>query len=167
MKGQYFSFDAIIGASIFILTLVAVMSYWYGVNSSIEQQQSSLSREAIRVSEMLYSPQALPYGATVGWDDTHLNWSRIYEDFCWNADASEVLGSEYGVAIHFSTVSGAHECWWYSTPKDSGATGSNYIIASEIFRMRRVGSYFIGGEVGGYTELGYVDVHIYNPYITE
>lgn len=164
MKGQYFSFDAIIGASIFILTLVAILSYWYGVSSSIEQQQSSFAKEAIRIADILYSPTTIPYGVTVNWTDRHLVWDKIDSEFCDGDDsASEILGSEYGVAIHFSTREGGDEdCWWLSTSAYPDSVDEDqYVSSNEIYRIRRTASYLFED---GRTELGYVDIYVYNPF---
>lgn len=164
MKGQYFSFDAIVGASIFILTLVAIFSYWYGVSNSIEQQQSTLAKEAIRIADVLYSPTVVPYGTTVNWSDRHLVAEKISSELCDEGNAAEVLGSEYGVAVHFTDRSGEHmDCWWYSSNPDPGdAVGDeDYISSNEIYRVRRVGSYLFDD---GTTELGYVDIYVYNPF---
>lgn len=150
MKGQYFSFDAIIGASIFILTLVAIFSYWYGVSNSIEQQQSALATEAIRIADILYSPTEVPYGITVNWSDKHLYVPKV-EGLC-NGESSpaDALGSEYAVSIDFNTR-GDDICTW----------GNPSINSNEIYRMRRTGSYLYED---GTTQLGYVDIYVYNPY---
>ena len=164
MKGQYFSFDAIVGASIFILTLVAIFSYWYGVSNSIEQQQSVLAKEAIRIADILYSPTEIPYGTTVNWSDRHMVWEKIENELCDDNDAQEVLGSEYGVAIHFTNREGAlsKSCWWYSTSTyEDSVDASSYFASNEIYHVRRVGSYLYDD---GTTDLGYVDVYVYNPF---
>jgi len=161
MKGQYFSFDAIIGASIFILTLVAILSYWYGVSNSIEQQQTVYSKEAIRIADILYSPSSVPYGITVNWSDKHIDLSKV-ESLCTATNANVVLGSEYGVAVHFSDRVGdvvPDDCIWSSTISD-GVT--EYTLANEIYKVRRVGSYV---DSEGNTTLGYVDIYVYNPYV--
>ena len=163
MKGQYFSFDAIIGASIFILTLVAIFSYWYGVSNSIEQQQSILAKEAIRIADILYSPTVIPYGITVNWSDRHLVWDKIDDELCdGDDDAQDMLGSEYGVAIQFTTLTGSEKCSWYSTSAyPDSVEGSAYVYSNEIYHVRRVGSYLFDD---GTTELGYVDIYVYNPF---
>jgi hypothetical protein len=150
MKGQYFSFDAVIGASIFILTLVAIMSYWYGVSSSIEQQQSSLAKEAIRVADILYSPTEVPYGITLDWDDKRISREKV-EALC-NGDApAGLLESQYGVLIDFNTRAD-RICLW----PEFGSISSN-----EIYKIRRTGT-FVDSE--GNAESGYVDIYIFNIY---
>ena len=166
MKGQYFSFDAIVGASIFILTLVAILSYWYGVSNSIEQQQTVYAREATRIADILYSPSEIPYGITVNWTDKHINCSKVDTLCTGGTDAAEVLSSEYGVAIHFSTSSGSNDGWWHSSSSDPKvkATGGDYALSNEIYKIRRVGSYLSDD---GTTEMGYVDIYVYNIYQDE
>lgn len=56
MKGQYFSFDAIVAAVIFVLALVALLSYWHSVRSFLDYQNDPLSKESIRVSNLLFMP---------------------------------------------------------------------------------------------------------------
>ncbi len=162
MKGQYFSFDAIVGASIFILTLVAILSYWYGVSNSIEQQQTVYSKEAIRIADVLYSPSSIPSGLTVNWTDKHILLSKV-KTLCSATNAKEVLGSEYGVAVQFSDRVGnvvPEPCIWTSNIPG----GVDYSDAHEIYKIRRVGSYF---DEDGNTVLGYVDIYVYNPYLAE
>jgi hypothetical protein len=149
MKGQYFSFDAVIGASIFILTLVAIMSYWYGVSSSIEQQQSSLAKEAMRVADIVYSPaEEVPYGITMGWDDKRINREKV-EYLCSDEDPAELMDSQYGVVVDFNTRTD-HVCTWPDTVAS--------IEANEVYKIRRTGT-FIDSE--GSAESGYLEIYIY------
>jgi hypothetical protein len=154
MKGQYFSFDAVIGASIFILTLVAIMSYWYGVSSSIEQQQSSLAKEAIRVADIIYSPTEVPYGITMGWDDKRISRDKV-EYLCAEygepSEVSELLDSQYGVVVDFN-VREDRICIWPNVLS---------ISSNEIYKIRRTGT-FIDSE--GNSETGYLDIYIFDVY---
>ncbi len=153
MKGQYFSFDAVIGASIFILTLVAIMSYWYGVSGSIEQQQSMLAKEAIRIADILYSPLAVPYGISLDWNDRRISLEKV-EALCAGAESPKVaMDSQYQVAMEFNTRT-AFICDW---PRDTE------IRANEIYKLRRVGT-FVDDE--GNSETGYVDIYVYIPVPT-
>ncbi len=49
MKGQYFSFDAIIASVIFVMALVALLSYWHSVKSYLDSQNDEISKEAIQI----------------------------------------------------------------------------------------------------------------------
>ena len=56
MKGQYFSFDAIIATVIMVIAFSTLVSYWYGVQSTIETRTDSQYSDALRVADSLFSP---------------------------------------------------------------------------------------------------------------
>lgn len=56
MKGQYFSFDALVAAVIMIVAFTSLMGYWYSTQYVIESHNSNLQVEAIRIANSLYSP---------------------------------------------------------------------------------------------------------------
>ena len=58
MKGQYFSFDAIIASVVFVLTVLALMSYWNSVKAGMETYSDETTKEAIRISDLLLSPRS-------------------------------------------------------------------------------------------------------------
>jgi hypothetical protein len=60
MKGQYFSFDAIIGAVIFIMAIGLLLNYWYGVRAVAQSQERHLGTEALAMSDTLLS-DGLPF----------------------------------------------------------------------------------------------------------
>ena len=59
MKGQYFSFDAIIGFTIFILILMTILSYWYSATSYFNTIENPMNKEAYRISEIILSDSSL------------------------------------------------------------------------------------------------------------
>lgn len=156
MRGQYFSFDAIIGGVIFILTAMALFSYWYGITSSFDQRHEMLSKEAFRISEMLMAP--VEPGVAVGWRDPHFNYSLVAResDGCdWDGQSPQnAFGSPYPVFVSFNEISssgGIREiCPW----GDKGFQSDN------VYRFRRTLSYLHGD---GRTSLGFVDIFIYEP----
>ncbi|NYZ73918.1 hypothetical protein H0O00_02135 [Candidatus Micrarchaeota archaeon] len=88
MKGQYFSFDAIIASVIFILALVALLSYWHSVKSFLDYQDDPLSRDAVRLSNLLFTPPTPEawsctetgmekLGFAISWDDRRVNSSIL------------------------------------------------------------------------------------------
>ena len=113
MKGQYFSFDAIIAAVIFVLALVALLSYWHSVRSFLDYQNDPLSKESIRVSNMLFMPPS-PDNAcgsmeTLGlisdWNDRRVD-SEVLEcaalqDQAWIRDH---VRTPYGVIINVTNL---------------------------------------------------------------
>jgi len=154
LKGQYFSFDAIIGGVIFILTAMALFSYWYGISGTLDQGHEMLAKEAFRISEMINTP--MEPGLAMGWRDQHLNYTKIGEGHCpqWEITPQRAFGSGYGVSIFFNTVDSKYGvgdgCWW----GESTAFNSD-----NIYRFRRVTS-FVSED--GNTTLGYVDIYVYD-----
>ncbi|MFA5929356.1 MAG: hypothetical protein WC861_00575 [Candidatus Micrarchaeia archaeon] len=56
MKGQYFSFDAIIATVIMVLAFSSLVAYWYGAQAVVESRAYSRLADANRVAESLLSP---------------------------------------------------------------------------------------------------------------
>ncbi len=118
MKGQYFSFDAIIASVIFVLALVALLSYWHSVKSFLDYQGGALSKDAIRISNLLFTPPAPSascatmdrLGLSLAWDDKRLDSAVIAcakdEDPEW---VRERLGSPNNVSITITNLAdGSH-----------------------------------------------------------
>lgn len=55
MKGQYFSFDAVIAAVIMVLAFTTLLSYWFSLQYVVESRTLSLRTEAARIAESLLS----------------------------------------------------------------------------------------------------------------
>ncbi len=55
MRGQYFSFDAIVASIVFVLALMALLGYWHSVRSYLDFQDSDIGKETIRVSDMIFA----------------------------------------------------------------------------------------------------------------
>ena len=113
MKGQYFSFDAIVAAVIFILALVALLSYWHSVRSFLDYQNDPLSKESIRVSNLLFMPPSPSnscgsmetLGLIMDWNDRRVD-SLVLEcaaskDQQWLKDS---FGTPYGVVINVTNL---------------------------------------------------------------
>lgn len=113
MKGQYFSFDAIVAAVIFILALVALLSYWHSVRSFLDYQNDPLSKEVIRVSNLLFTPPSPSascsnmdsLGLTMGWNDRRVNADVLAcaepQTEAWLKDQ---LDTPYGVVINVTNL---------------------------------------------------------------
>lgn len=56
MKGQYFSFDAIVATVIMVIAFTTLVAYWYGVQSTIDSRVNSQYDDALRVADSLLSP---------------------------------------------------------------------------------------------------------------
>jgi hypothetical protein len=56
MRGQYFSFDAIIATVIMVIAITTLVTYWLGVQSVIESRSAQLYASSIRVADSLMTP---------------------------------------------------------------------------------------------------------------
>lgn len=56
MKGQYFSFDAIIATVIVAIATTSLVAYWFAAQSVIESRSNPLQEDAMRIAEALLSP---------------------------------------------------------------------------------------------------------------
>ncbi len=113
MKGQYFSFDAIVAAVIFVLALVALLSYWHSVRSFLDYQNDPLSKDAIRVSNLLFTPPSPSsscgsmehFGLVRAWDDRRVDTSILD---CAGAQTQswlrQKLGTPYGTSIKITNM---------------------------------------------------------------
>ncbi|MFH1222148.1 MAG: hypothetical protein V1492_03625 [Candidatus Micrarchaeota archaeon] len=140
-KGQYFSFDAIIASVIFMMAVMMMLGYWHSVKTFLEFQSGDTTKEAMRISSLLFSP-SFPQGVgcnlmqTVGfansWEDKRINQSVI--DCMDTQPASwlkQRLTSAYNVTIKVNYI---------------GPTPSEVIIGdepasnTEVVKIRRVGT---------------------------
>jgi hypothetical protein len=159
MKGQYFSFDAIIAAVIFVLALVAMLSYWHSVRSFLDYQNDPLSKDAVRVSNLLFLPSAPPGGCGVmeslglanDWNDRRVNASILacakLQDQVW---LREKLSTPNGVAIRVTNLAD-------NSVIDIG--GQVPTDAGNIVKMRRLAT--VANSVTGEEYLAAVDLTMY------
>jgi hypothetical protein len=159
MKGQYFSFDAIIASVIFVLALVALLSYWHSVRSFLEYQNDPLSKEAIRVSNLLFVPGSPSsdcasmsgFGLANSYEDRRVNASIIH---CINATKDEAwlktaLGTPYNVSIKVIKVSDG----------SSILLGADVPAANNVVKLRRLSS--VVNSSDGTTYLAAFDLSMY------
>ncbi len=160
MKGQYFSFDAIIAAVIFMMAIVMLLGYWHSVKSFLEYQSGAVSREAMRVASALFIP-AFPEGAdcdrmvnigfSISWNDRRVNETlincasaRTLSEPSW---LKEKFSSPYNISMKFSYDG-----------SDTWIGGEDPTSESEVVKMRRAAT--IVKETGE-TALATVDIYLY------
>jgi len=129
MKGQYFSFDAIVASVIFVLALVALLSYWHSVKSYLDYQNDDLSREIVRVSNLLFTPPTPVtdcdsmnrFGMSLEWDDRRID-SRILDCAIGKNSSwlSERLDTPYTASISITPL------------VDEKANSPTYLIGDEV-----------------------------------
>ncbi|MDD5023144.1 MAG: hypothetical protein PHU63_03175 [Candidatus ainarchaeum sp.] len=105
-KGVYFSFDAIIASIIFMLTVISLLSYWYSVREMVMSEDSLLSEEAQRISNLVFLPTAdNEFGFALSYNTKTLNYTKIhqYADYISNnnIDLKGELYTPYETVIVF------------------------------------------------------------------
>ncbi len=63
MKGQYFSFDAVVATVIMAIAMTSLAAYWSGTRSVVDSRASPLYEDALRIADSLLSP-----GVPAGWE---------------------------------------------------------------------------------------------------
>ena len=72
MKGQYFSFDAIIATVIMVIAFITLVAYWLGAQSIIDSRANNTYADAIRVADSLFAP-----GSPSNWNSPLLSLADI------------------------------------------------------------------------------------------
>lgn len=167
-KGQYFSFDAIVASVIFVLALMALLSYWHGVRTYLGYQNNDIQKDSIRVSNLLFAP-AYPdsavdssfdcdsiqrLGFSKKWDSKVLNYSFIVgaESCGTNQEWLKTrLATPYNVSVRISYV---------SSDLDDQLIGGDIpdIPLKEVVTMRRLATVV---EDDGESHLARIDVRLY------
>ena len=102
MKGQYFSFDAIIATVIMVLAFSSLVAYWYGAQAVVESRTYSRLADANRVAESLLSP-----GAPSDWNSKTINDIRqigIATSFGNELDSAKMNALEDTAQVNYAEV---------------------------------------------------------------
>jgi len=70
VKGQYFSFDAVVATVIMVVAITSLTAYWFGVQSVVESRNNPMYGDALRIAESLLSP-----GSPSNWTEYATNSS--------------------------------------------------------------------------------------------
>jgi hypothetical protein len=163
MKGQYFSFDAIVASVIFVLAVVALLSYWHSVRSFLDYQNDPLAKDAIRISNLLFTPSSPAsadcasvdrLGFAKAWDDRRMDEATLDcaagQGPAW---LRQKLGTQYGASIIITNLAdGAVTVIGGDVPE----------TAANVVKIRRLGT--LVNSTGG-TSLATVDLSMY-PWIS-
>ena len=116
MKGQYFSFDAIIATVIMVLAFSSLVAYWYGAQSVVESRTYSRLADAGRIAESLLSP-----GSPTNWVNGNVE------------DVRQIgIATSFGNELNMSKVNALEA---------SAAVGAYYAEFGNL--LRAGGDYFI------------------------
>ncbi|MCX8202558.1 MAG: hypothetical protein N3G74_02005 [Candidatus Micrarchaeota archaeon] len=74
LKGQFFSYDAIVAGILFILLLTLLYNYWNSLRTTVSVRIDDASRIALSVSSMLLTP-----GYPLDWNATNFNQIGLAE----------------------------------------------------------------------------------------
>ncbi|MBU0527745.1 hypothetical protein KKE92_04650 [Candidatus Micrarchaeota archaeon] len=158
MKGQYFSFDAIIASVIFVLALVALLSYWHSVRSFLDFQNDALSKDVVRVSNLVFTPPSPSsdcgtldrLGFANDWNDRRINESLIYcAQGKTQAQLRDLLGSSNNLSLRFENLANG-------TVTVVG--GDIPVETTDVIRVRRLAT--VVNSTGG-TYLAALDMSLY------
>lgn len=161
-KGQYFSFDAIIASVIFLLTLIMLLSYWHSVRTYLDYQANDLSREATRLSTILFTPPTgtdcknlKRLGFVNSWSDKRLNGTLLDCVKGMNTGALKTkLGASYNVSILIDdTHTTSKKDYILGTDPDNLPSD-----LKEISKFRRVGTL---STKSGEDHIATIDLYVY------
>lgn len=164
MRGQYFSFDAIVGSVIFILALVSLLSAWQSLRTTLEHQSNPLGFEAMRIGETLLgpgSPDDVPCrdmdiaGVAMSWEDRRISAKKLKS--CTMLTEEEMRGklsTSYGLSIIIRDTK----------DKNSWMVGGNISkvdtsLVEDIARVRKIATVY--DETLDQEEIVTLDIYIY------
>jgi len=102
MKGQYFSFDAIIATVIMVLAFSTLVAYWFGAQTVVEARVYSRLADANRIAESLLSP-----GSPANWNAqaiTSIRQVGIASSFGNELDTAKVAQLQQLAAANYQGV---------------------------------------------------------------
>lgn len=108
LKGQYFSFDAMVATVIFLMTILAFFSYWNAMKSSLAEEQGFMEKEAIRISNALFTPDLSKGGIGVSWSDKRIKMDKL--SFA-AAKMREIYNTPYNVYIEIRVGYAGSQKW--------------------------------------------------------
>lgn len=162
-KGQYFSFDAIISSVIFLLTLIMLLSYWHSVRTYLDYQANDLSKEASRLSTLLFTPPTgtdcknlQRLGLVNSWSDKRLNVTLL--DCVKGMDAGALktkLGASYNVSIVIDDTHTTASKKDYVLGTDPDKFPTNL---KEVAKFRRIGTL---SNKSGEEHIATIDLYVY------
>ncbi|MGB9719085.1 MAG: hypothetical protein ACPL06_00630 [Candidatus Anstonellales archaeon] len=108
LKGQYFSFDAMVATIIFLMTILAFFSYWNALKSSLAEEQGFMEKEAIRISNAVFTPDLSRGGIGMSWSDKRIRPDKL--SFA-AAKMREVYNSPYDIYIEIRVGYAGAQRW--------------------------------------------------------
>ncbi|MFA5049679.1 MAG: hypothetical protein WC501_01595 [Candidatus Micrarchaeia archaeon] len=107
-KGIYFSFDALIASSIFILAIISFLSYWHSLKETMISEDSFSMEEAIRISNSFFLYSDTGFGFATSLTNKKINLTKI-ENFKNSRSADQILKEELSTPYDIYIVINLHE----------------------------------------------------------
>ncbi|HIH22254.1 TPA: hypothetical protein HA238_00835 [Candidatus Micrarchaeota archaeon] len=151
-KGQYFSFDAIIASVVFVLTVLALMSYWNSVKAGMETYSDETTKEAIRISDLLLSPpepleikdcsgtadkEVKRLGFAVSWENRQLSKQLLKScQSITQENLRSLLGTPYNVSVFINSSSGLFDAIQIGNSFEDTSQSKNVAKVRRIVAVR-------------------------------
>lgn len=119
MRGQYFSFDAVVATVIMTIAMTSLAAYWFGAQSVVDSRANPLYDDAMRIGDSLLSP-----GVPANWERGPLEEVR-----------------QFGLADGFSNTLSTGKVVKFNITAGDLSAGGGYEKAGNI--MRAPADYFI------------------------
>jgi len=116
LKGQYFSFDAIIATVIMVIAITSLVGYWFGTQLVMESRSNPMYSDSLRIAESLLSPgvpsnwtdesslaNVRQFGLTDGYTN-QLNWTKLHRLETW----ANISNSNYASAGRIMRATGQY-----------------------------------------------------------
>lgn len=89
VKGQYFSFDAVVATVIMVIATTSLVAYWFGAQSVVESRSNPMQADAMRIAESLLSP-----GVPANWTAPSYGIANVYQFGLTNGYSNELNGNK-------------------------------------------------------------------------
>ncbi len=156
LRGQYFSFDAIVASVIFILTIVTLLSYWHSLRTALNSQTNDLTKEALRISDLILTPgypasaacdSMDQLGISMSWQDKRINKTKFdCARMLTQSELKNKLSTPFNVSIFVNNALAIGD-------------DINSINTKQVAKVRRIVSILNG--VTNKEELASFDIYLY------
>lgn len=135
MKGQYFSFDAIVATVIMVIAMTSLSSYWFGTQAVVDSRTNPLHADAMRMADSLVSP-----GVPADWDSLPV---EQVQQFGLTDGFTNVVNTTR--AARFMSIANDHSAGGYNKTGKIMRASADYYVSIETTDGSAIGP-FAGGK---------------------
>mgnify|MGYP001603673098 CR=1 FL=1 len=143
LKGQYFSFDAIIATVIMVLATTSLLAYWYGAQSVVDSRTGPLYADSLRIAGSLLSP-----GSPSNWADkpdfSSVKQLGLSDDFSNHLNRSKIEKLNEAAGVFYSSSPPASESNYTKVGRILRSPAEYYIVIERTDGNSTFGPYTIG-----------------------